>query len=258
MALTKRKKMFLTLSLIYLIIVVIIYFVSGGFYFSRSVKKEQGYSKRYSNEFVSNYKNRVYKGTYSGIVNYNGSDHYLLQFGDILIGEKRFANIYYALEDEVMPSVIESGEKIEGTDAYLILNPYGYYSGNNESYDKIFGMDTLTNPAEFLALINENTTELPSPLFATSLTIMDESIKVQLMQWIHDTDSSWNAKKYPDHMYAWANKGNCKINQVQRNSSANGLIRVIAGVADIITAPLQAIIIGVYLLFAIVAGGPVK
>lgn len=258
MTLTKRKKMFLVFISGYLVISTIVYFAIGGFYLSRSVKKDQTFGKRINNEFVSNYKNKVYKGAYAGIVNYKGHDHYLLQFGEILIGEGRFVNIYYALKDEIMPSVIESDKKNGGADAFLILNPYGYYSGNNESYDKIFGMDTLANPAEFLTLINENVEQVHSPLFATALTIMDESIQVQLMQWTNETDSTWNAKKYPDLMYAWTDKGACKINQVQRNNSSDGLIKFVAGIADIITAPIQAIIIGLYLLLVIIAGGPVK
>jgi hypothetical protein len=258
MATSKRKKMFLIIISVYFVIVTIIYFAMGGFYFTQTISKQQGYNKRQSNEFVSVNSNKVYTGTYAGITDFMGYKHYQIQFPGILKGDNRYLNIYYPLDEKEDPSVIESGQRLEGDNAYLILNPSGYYSGGNVIYDKVFGQDTLKNPKEFLDVVKENTDKTPNTLFLTALTIMDNDIQVQLMMWKKDGDSSYHAKKFSDIRYAWASKGTCKINAVQRSSSGNGMKRAFAGLIDIITAPLQGIVIGVYLIMVIVLGGSVK
>ncbi len=230
----------------------------GGFYFSRNANKQQGYDKRLSNEFVSVNSNQVYTGTYTGITDFMGQKQYQFQFPELLIGSNRYLNIYYSLKDEESPYVIESSEKLNGNTAYLILNPFGYYGGNNVSFDKVFSQDTLMNPKGFLDTINEKIDDIPDTLFISALTVMEKDIQVQMMMWTKEGDSKYNAKRFSDLKYAWANTGNCKINQVQRNSSGNGLNKVVAGLIDIITAPIQGIVISVYLLVVILLGGGVK
>jgi hypothetical protein len=258
MVTSKRKKMFLILLSIYFVIVTIIYFAMGGFYFSRNTKTQQEYGKRQSNEFVSVNGNQVFKGNYLGITDYMGQKQYQFQFPELLIGDKRYLDLYYPLNEKEPPLVIETSEKREGENAYLILNPFGYYSGNNVSYDKVFGQDTLNNPKEFLDTIGQKTDNDPDTLFLTALTVMENDFQVQLMMWTKDSDSKYNAKKFSDLKYAWANSGKCKINQVQRNSSGNGLSKLFAGIIDIITAPIQGIVISVYLLILMILGGGVK
>jgi hypothetical protein len=269
MTTSKRKKMLTILLLCYFIFVAIIYFAAGGFYFSRNLKKDQEYGKRLTNEFVSVNSNQVHKGIYAGIQVYSGQKHYHLQFPGLLNGPDRNLDIFYSLNEEGNPFVIESNEKLTGSAAYLILNPFGYYSGNNVSYDKVFGQDnvsydkvfgqdTLQNPAEFLNTMNEKVAGAPDTLFVTALTVMENDIQVQMMMWTKDNDSTYRAKKFNDLRYAWSNTGNCKIGEVKRGSSGNGLKKFGAGVLDIISAPIQGIIVLVYFGMVLLAGGPVK
>ena len=258
MAISKRKKMFLIILSIYFVIVIILYFAMGGFYFSRKTSKDQQFAKRLTNEFVSVSSNQVFKGIYVGETDYLAQKHYQFQFPELLNGSNRYLNIYYGLNEDASPYINESGEKLEGKTAYAIVNPYGYYSGNNAGYDKVFGMDTLTNPKEFLDTIHEKIDNAPDTLFVSALTVMESDIQVQMMMWTKEGDSIYNAKRFSDLKYAWANSGNCKINQVQRNSSGNGMNKVLAGVLDIITAPIQGIIMAVYLGILMLVGPGAK
>jgi hypothetical protein len=258
MATSKRKKMFLIILLSYFVIIIAIYFAMGGFYFSRSAKDSQEYGKRLTNEFVSVSSDQVLKGIYAGETDYLGKKHYQIQFPGLLIGPNRYLNIYYGLNEDDYPYVVESAEKLEGKPAYLILNPYGYYGGDNVSYDKVFGQDTLINPKEFLDTINEEIAKAPDTLFVTALTVMENELQVQMMMWTKEADSTYNAKRFSDLKYAWANTGNCKINLVQRNSSGNGIKLLGAGILDIITAPIQGIIVSFYLIMAMLIGPGAK
>ena len=243
---------------VYFVVVITLYFTMGGFYFSKTIKKEQLYAKKLNREFVSNKKNKVYKGVYAGVVDFSGAQHYLFQFSEILKGENRYVNIYYAINEDDEPTVIESNSKLQGDVAYLLLNPYGYYSGNNTGYDLIFSRSTLMNPKEFLDTIGVKLEDMPKSLFVTALTIMDADINVELMNWTKNEDSVYIAKKYAGNKYAFEIYDACKINTVQRKSSTDGLVTVLVGVVDVITAPIQALVILFYFLLVMFAGGPVK
>jgi hypothetical protein len=258
MATSNRRKMFLILLSIYFVIVIAIYFAMDGFYFSRNTKKKQEFGKRLTNEFVYVNANQVYKGVYAGTTDYMGQKQYQIQFPGLLIGPDRYLNIYYGLNEDESPYVIESSEKLEGKTAYLILNPYGYYGGNNASFDKVFGSDTLTNPEDFLDTVNEKIANAPDTLFVSALTVMESDIQVQMMMWTKEADTIYHAKKFSDLKYAWANTGNCKINQGQRNSSGNGMHIFLAALIDIITAPIQGILYLVFIVTMILSGGGVK
>lgn len=236
---------------------VAIYFAMGGFYFTRNAKKGQDYGKRLTNEFVSVSSDQVFKGIYAGKTDYMGKKHYQIQFPGLLIGTNRYLDIYYGLNEDDFPYVVESADKLEGTPAYLILNPFGYYGGNNVSYDKVFGQDTLTNPQVFLDTINEKINDHDT-LFVAALTVMENELQVQMMMWAKEGDSTYQAKRFSDLKYAWANTGNCKINQVQRSSSGNGIKLFFAGLIDIITAPVQGIIILFYFIVAMLVGPGAK
>ena len=252
-------KIVLIIILAYFAVVIIVYYFMDGFYYSRTFAREQMYGQRHDNEFVYAGRDKVYKGIYVGETLLSGKAYYLLQFHDILIGANRYVNIYYPLDEEDdRPSVLESNEMLNGSPAFLILNPYGYYDDNNVSYDKIFKYDVLNNPVEFLDTISEDITKMDDSLFVTALTLMRHAMEVELMLWTKDSNSNYIPKKKQIDMFTGSEKEKCNINVVERIDPYKGLKKFGFAVADILTGSIQGAMILLYFAFVFITGGPAK
>jgi hypothetical protein len=260
------KKMIPVFIIIYLTVVVIIFLIKGGFYFTKKTKKDILLNKSISCEFKSFDRSKVVKGAYTGIIEFKGNKYYQLQFPDLLRGENRYLNIYQGIEKGINPYVFESDSQVSGKPAFIMYAFDEFGSNTSTLYYKLFKDEFYKTPQFFLDTIGESDELENDTLIVLAFDIIsgsfskeiNNSIKTEIIIWIKSNNGTFTAFKNTDLMYAFENSGNCTINQTNTNKLYDNLKLIWWTVVDIVTAPIQLIIIIFYFVIVLFKGGPVK
>ena len=236
--------------------VIIIYFISGGFYYTKRAKAKAKWNNELKMEFINTQTDEIFKGIFTCEIDKDNKQIYSFQFPDILIGKNRFLNIKFCPEDKDELHVFENIELLKGKTAFLIFEN-NYYSPTNKSiYEIIFSQAPIKDPSNFFN--KSRITEQQDSIFLISILPVLNSIKIELMIWKKQIDGKYTTSSYKDKYFANVETGNCVIKKIQRKPVLNSLKIIFSGTIDLITAPFQLIIRLIYFLIVLRAGGPCK
>ena len=255
-------KITLIIIFIYLIIVTLLYLKINGFMLTSKIKWELKNGKKISREFINKINNKIIKGINAGTVLHDDKEYIHLQFADVLNGENRYLNIYYSIKEEINPYVFETDSKIDGEIAYLIYSHNESYQGfEDELSTKLFS-DKLEKAFDtFIKASQINPLNIKENLLLTSIWILDNSIGVKVLLFKKNSENKFDVKRYTHGVANFDLQGGSKIiniKTIQRKPFQLNLKHFLYAIADIITSPIQAILMIIYFIFVIIKGGPVK
>jgi hypothetical protein len=245
---------------------LVIFFVSGGFYFTKKLKTELNLRKQIGNEFIQAEKNNVLEGSFTAIVNHKGKAYYALQFKGLLNGEKRYLNIYQSIEKGVNPYVFESQTPLSGKPAFIIKADEDNDPNSTNLYTELFKEEHYTTPQYFLNAIGKEKITINDTIILLSYDLlsyplfeeMNNAMKTEMIVWTQNPEGTVSAYRNTDLMYANENEGNCKIHINKPDKLHENLRLICWGLVDVLTAPVQLIILLFYFLMVLIAGGPLK
>jgi hypothetical protein len=262
----KQKRMTLGIIILYFSVILVIFFVSGGFYFTKKLKTELSLSKQIGKEFIQPEKTGAVEGTYSGIINHNGKAYYGLQFHGLLSGENRYLNIYQSIEKGVNPYVFESQTPLSGKPAFIMKVNNDNDPNTPNLYHALFKEDNYTTPSYFLTAVGLDKITFNDTLILLSYDLlsyplfgeMNNAVKTEMIVWTQNPEGIVSAYRNIDLMYANENEGNCRVHINKPGKWHENLQHVWWGLVDVLTAPIQLITLLFYFLMVLIAGGPVK
>ncbi len=262
----KQKKMTLGIIILYFSVILVIFYVSGGFYFTKKQKTELNLRKQHGNEFIQPEKNSAVQGTYSGIINHKGKPYYALQFKGLLNGENRYLNIYQSIEKGVNPYVFESQTPLSGKPAFIMKANDDFDPNTMNLYTALFKEEHYTTPPYFLNAIGKEKITIIDTLILLSYDLlsyplfeeMNNAVKTEMIVWTQNPDGIVSAYRNTDLMYANENEGNCRIHINKPDKLHENLQLVCWGLVYVLTPPIQLIILLFYFLMVLIAGGPLK
>lgn len=96
---------------IYLALSLIIYLLTGGFYFTGKYIDKDLQANNMSIDQLDSSKDKIRKGVFAGIVDFKNQKNYLFQFNEVFEDKTRMLNIYFPV-DKGNAYFIETEKKI--------------------------------------------------------------------------------------------------------------------------------------------------
>lgn len=255
----------------YLLVSTIMFFLIGGFYFTKkfAIKNLSANQKSINQLDMSIDKAR--KGVYTGLSDYKKQRSYLFQFEDMFADKSRLLNVFFPVNDgEVF--FIESDNKLSGQDALFILRRRSQAVKEKnkmdefktaEVFDAYFRGKETPNPQLFTKRLDADI-KISDPLFALSLNIRGLIGGVQILQFTKNAHGGYELRKSS----SWFDKNKWELKDKSAKKAETDKSRnknILLAVADIITGGIQLIFAIFYyaylfvrVVIALFTGGFVK
>ena len=267
----KNKKMILIYIAVYIVASTILYFLFGGFYFTKKYTKSNIASLHNSTYQLDISADKTRKGIFAGIKDFKEQESYFFQFEEMFSDKNRLLNVYFPVEKgEVF--FIETDKKSEGQDALLVLRRKIAAQKKEKNIDefktaKVFNSyyqtAKLPNPQLFAEKLGADI-KISDQLFVLSFDIEDYQDRVQMLQFTKNAYGSFGLRR--KNIFFDRNKWELKNKSPKTDELNNSILKnIMIAVVDIITAGIQliaALFYYIYLLIrliiAIFTGGFVK
>ena len=267
---TKKKKMTIIISIsVYLLVSLIVYLLTGGFYFTIKYGQSNLRVGNMSVNQLDSSKDKIIKGVYAGIVDYKDQKNDLFQFNGMFKDEARILNVYFPV-DKGDASFLETDEKISGTDAFFLLQVGTFMSGYYENehpkgivFNDYYRDSKLPNPETFLKKTGANAS-IGDSLFVLSLHVNTDWLNIQMLNFVKNNYGFYGLIRKEAELIE--NDWQLKDTSVNKGQMYKGIFNnILLAIIDVITAGVQvfvAVLYGIYMvfdfIFTLIKTGPLK